>query len=103
MTLGELERAIESKRRVNQARLKEKATFDYIQAELIGSSIARIYSSQNRFPSLEEAYFFIFKDSEELKEIEEKRQEQQAELSAIRFRQFADSHNKRFKKVQKAE
>lgn len=93
MTLAELERAINSKRRVEKQRLQEKASFDYILADLIGRSVARIQSSANHMPEIGEVYPTLF-DS---KEIQEKKQEQKTELSALRFKLFAESYNKKFK------
>ena len=94
MTLSELTRAIESKKRVDKVRLQEKANFHYILANLIGKSISRIYSSSNKMPDISEVYPTLF-DS---KEIEEKKQENKNKLSALRFKQFADSFNSKFKK-----
>ena len=93
MTLAELERALNSKRRTEKARLQEKASFDYILADLIGRSIARIQSSANHMPEINEVYPTLF-DSEE---IQEKREEKQVELSALRFKLFAKSYNDKFK------
>lgn len=66
--------------------------FDYIEADLIGRSIARIYNSSNKMPTIEEAYPAIFNTED----IEAKRQEKQAELSALRFKEFAKSHNRKY-------
>lgn len=93
-TIAELERAIDSKKRVKLATDKERASFDYTLADLIGRSISRIYSSSNTMPELCEVYPILF-DS---KEIEEYKAEKRAELSAARFKQFATSFNKNFKK-----
>lgn len=93
MTFAELERAAESKIRVKKIEEQEKASFDYILADLIGRSISRIYSSSATYPEISEAYPTLF-DS---REIQERKQQQKAELSALRFRQFAASYNKRFK------
>lgn len=94
MTLAELERAIESKRRVKKIEAQEKASFDYILADLIGRSVGRIYSSSTKIPEISEVYPSLF-DS---KDIEEKKQEQKAELSVLRFKQFANSYNNKFNK-----
>ena len=98
MTLPEINRAIESKIRMLKIQAQEKASYDYILAELIGRSIARIYSSSAKMPDISEAYPSLF-DNEE---IQQKKQEQQTELSALRFRQFAASYNKKYKEVAKA-
>lgn len=93
MTLGELERAVESKKRVQKVQAQEKASYDYILADLVGKSIARIYSSSARMPELSEVYPTLF-DSQE---IQKHKSAKKAELSALRFKQFAESYNKKFK------
>lgn len=96
MTIAELERAVRSKRRVikaeTEAQAKMRASFDYVLADLVGRSVARIYSNSAKIPPIAEVYPNLF-DSEE---IEEARAQKQDELSALRFRQFAQSFNKRF-------
>ena len=94
MTLAELERAITSKRRVEKLRAQEKASFDYILADLIGRSVARTQSSANHMPDIGEVYPTLF-DSEEVKQ---KKQEKKVELSALRFKLFANAYNDKFKK-----
>lgn len=66
---------------------------DYTLADLIGRSVARIYNSSNTMPNIEDVYTTVF-DKEE---VERKRQERQAELLAIKFKQFAENLNKNFK------
>lgn len=95
MTIAELERAINSKKRVQKREAQERASFNYILADLVGRSISRIYNSTNNIPSISEVYPTLF-DS---KEYEEAKSVKQDELSALRFRQFAQSFNKRFKGV----
>lgn len=92
MTLAEATRAIESKKRTSTRQAQERASFDYILADLIGRSVARIYSSTNNLPPIAEAYPSLFV----AEELEEKMQEKKDEASAIRFRQFAQSFNKKF-------
>lgn len=94
MTLAELERLINSKARVKKREEQEKASYDYILADLIGRSISRIYSSSAKMPELHEAYPSLF-DSQE---IQEKKQERKDELSALRFKQFAQAYNKKISK-----
>jgi hypothetical protein len=93
MTLAELERLLDSKKRVMRQTAQEKATYDYILADLIGRSVSRIYSSSNSMPEISTAYPTLF-DNEE---IQEQKAIKKAELSALRFRQFADSYNKKFR------
>ncbi len=97
MTIGELERAIRSKQKAVKAKAQEQATYDYILAELIGRSVARIYNSSNKMPEIAEVYPNLF----DAAEIEERKQAKKAELSALRFKQFANSYNQRFKEVAK--
>ena len=97
MTLAELDRHIKSRKRMHKEALKERATFDWLLADLIGRSVSRIYSSSAKLPDIMEAYPDIFKD--DIEQIREERERKQAELSALRFRQFAQSFNKRFGEV----
>ena len=93
MTLAELTREIDSKKRQQIERAREKASFDYILADLIGRSIARIHSSSNKLPTLAETYPSLFVATE----IEEEIQKKKDELSAARFKQFAASFNTKLK------
>lgn len=86
-----------SKRRMMKAQAQEKASFDYLLAGLIGKSIARIYSSAATMPEISEVYPSLFDSAE----IQEKKQAQKAELSALRFKLFAKSYNDRFKEAAK--
>lgn len=92
MTLAELNRYIDSKRRIQKREAQEKATYDYILGDLIGRSIARVYNSSNKYPEIQDVYPAIF----DREEIEQKKRERDMELSALRFKQFAESFNKRF-------
>ena len=91
MTLAEVVRAIETKKRIQKEEERRRASFDYILADLMGRSIARIYNSSNSIPSINEVYPSLF----ESEEIEEKIQDKRDELSALRFKQFAASFNKK--------
>lgn len=93
MTLAELERLFDSKRRQQKREQQDKAYYDYRLADLIGRSVGRIYSSATKMPEIYEAYPGLFDEVE----IQEKREQQQIELSALRFRLFTDAHNKRYK------
>lgn len=88
MTPGEVERY------TNGAlwRLKSKAQFDYMLADLIGVSSARMMSNEVKFPTLEEAYPGLFeKKPEEIKEIE--KEQLRIQQSTNRFLEFAMKHN----------
>ena len=98
MTIAELDRATASKDRVRQLELKEQATMDYILAMLIGRAFAVSMDSKAKMPDIYEAYPSIFDTA---KEREQKKQEQKNQLSALRFKQFAKSFNKKYREVAK--
>ena len=94
MTLNEIKRAIESKQRVEKRKQQERASFDYILADLIGRSVARAFSNANKIPDIATVYPTLFNSEE----IQQKQQEEKNKLSALRFRQFAQAYNKKFNK-----
>ena len=87
MSIAEIERAIKAKKKAEQ----RKASFDYVLADLIGRSVARAYNSENTMPTLAEAYPTLFDRQEEERAL----QQTQDELSALRFKQFANSLNRK--------
>ena len=99
MTIAELGRYIESYKRKLLEEQQRKASFDYILADLIGRSVARIHNNTNTLPVISAVYPTLFNSEEEQEKIAKK----QDDLSAARFRQFADSFNKRFKEVARVE
>ena len=95
MTIAELIRLIDSKKRILKEQEKKQASFDYTLADLIGRSVARIHSSSNNIPDIAEMYPDLFNS----KELEEQRNIKKAQLSALRFKQFANAHNTKFKEA----
>lgn len=93
MTFAEVERAFASYQRMKEKKDREKASFDYILADLIGRSIARVYNSANKVPPISEVYPSLFNKEEE----EQKIQNHKDDLSALRFKLFAQSYNQKFK------
>jgi hypothetical protein len=96
MTLREIERAIKSRMRMRKIEAQEKATYDYIQATLIIRGVGIALGSKEDYPTVEQSYPGIFEDMVEKQQQE--LQQKRDELSALRFRQFAQSYNKRFEK-----
>ena len=94
MTLNEIRRAIESKQRVEHRKQQERASFDYILADLIGRSVARAFSTANKMPDIATVYPTLFNSEE----IQQKQQEEKDKLSALRFKQFAQAYNKKINK-----
>lgn len=95
MTLGEIQRLVTSRNRVKSIQDKERAAFDYIQAQLIVKGVAAVVAGGDGMPELYEAYGVIFNDDKQ-KKYEEK-QKLKDELSALRFKQYANFHNKKIK------
>lgn len=95
MTIAEINRYIDAKRKAQKEELQIRATYDYKLADLIGRSIARIHSSSNTMPSIATVYPGLFDQDELDKQIQEKKNE----LSTIRFKQFAQAFNSKFKEV----
>ena len=94
MTLAEIIRAVDSKKRLQKMNAQDRAYMDYTLADLIGRSVSRIYSSSSTMPTIAEVYPSLF-DSEE---IEKEKQKKRDEMSILRFKQFAQSHNKQYEK-----
>lgn len=99
MSIAELQRALFSKARALKVQEQRQASFDYILADLIGRSISRVYNSSNKMPTLAEAYPSLFDEEEEKEQMQAKKDE----LSALRFRQFAQTHNKKIEEVSNTE
>lgn len=92
MTLPELQAMFDSYHRVQKIKAQEQATYDYRLANMIGWSVGRAFNSANKFGPISDYFPELF-DSEE---IQEQIQVKKDELSAIRFKQFAQSFNKKF-------
>ena len=95
MTPGEVVRFIESRSRVRRIEAQEKASYDYILANLIVKGIGITLGSKDTMPTIQDVYPKLFDDLAE--EHEEKVQQQKAQLSALRFKQFAQSYNNNLK------
>lgn len=99
MTPAEIGRAIDSKNRLIKIEAKQKASYDYIQATLIIKGVSICLGDKSAFPSMQEAYPSLFDDL--INEQAEKIQKQKDTISTLRFRQFAQTYNNKFKEVQK--
>ena len=95
MTFAEIERAVRSKVRVQKQQAQEKATYDYILAQLIAKGVSKILGDKSSYPTIEEVYPGVF--DEVIEERKAKAQEQKMNLSALRFKQFAQSYNNNLK------
>lgn len=88
MTPGEIQRYNEGA----LWRLKSKAQFDYMLANLIGISSARMMSNDVKFPTLEEAYPNLFEIKPDAVKAQEE-EELRIQNSTNRFLEFAMKHN----------
>lgn len=91
MTYDEVKRAIRIKQKVEKIELRQRAIFDYKHAQLVSIGFA------NKLPEIWDMYPTLFNSEEE----KQKREQQQAELFARRFRQFAESHNRKIAEATK--
>lgn len=71
MTYGEISDTIASKNRVRVLEMKERASFDHIMADLIGTSVGRLLDKNAKYPSLYDAYPTLFKEEIEKEVVEE--------------------------------
>jgi hypothetical protein len=93
MTIGEVVRYVKSQDKISRVRNQERASYDYILASLIVRGVSITLGSKEHYPSLEDTYPKLFDDikQEQRESIEAKRME----VSALRFKQFAQSYNNR--------
>lgn len=91
MTISELIRAVESKKRIEKKQAQEQATHNYILANLIGVSVGRIYSNSTKYPEIYEVFPQLF----DMPQSDEEKQNKQDELSALRFKLFVNSFNEK--------
>ena len=87
MTVGEIERYSEGA----VWRMQSKAQFDYILADLIGISTARILSNDVQFPDIKEVYPLLFNDGTKTEDDVEDR----TQASINNFMEFALKLNAR--------
>lgn len=87
MTMAEVQRELEAIQFRKEIPNKDKAYFDYMQAQLIAIGIGCSING-GEFPKIQEVYSSLFVVNEEALQAEKD------EISAIRFRQFAELHNK---------
>ena len=90
MTFAELDRMVDSRKRMETYKARERATYDYILAVMIGRAFAASMDNKAKFPELYDVYPSLFAEEKQIQ-----KQELSNQLSALRFKQFANSYNKR--------
>ena len=93
MSIGEVVRYIQAQDRISKVRNQERASYDYILANLIVRGVGITLGSKDHFPTIEDAYPSLFEEIRE--EQKQKIESKKMELSALRFKQFAQSYNNR--------
>ena len=93
MTIGEVVRYIEAQNKIMTMQNQEKASHNYILAMLVVKGVGITLGSKETFPSIDEVYPNLFNDVKE--EQKAKVENKKMELSALRFKQFAQSYNNR--------
>lgn len=91
MTIAELTRAIESANRKKKREEKERASFDYILASMIARGVQSAINGGEGIPEINEVYGTLF--DEDIEDKKRKKQEAKMQLSALRFKQYANFHN----------
>ena len=93
MTIAEVDRAVASKNRIKRQEEKERASFDYILASIIARGVQAAVVGGEGIPDITEVYGGLFED--DLREKNIKKQNLKNELSALRFKEYANFHNKK--------
>jgi hypothetical protein len=88
-TYEEISDILKSFNRKLEFKRKEKASFDYILADLIGLSAGRLMSEGNKYPTINQSYPSLFPLSEETEDTSWLSQK-------MSMMKFAASHNKWF-------
>lgn len=94
MTIGEVSRHIDSQNRCRRMEAQEKASYDYIQAQLIIKGVSLCLGAKDPFPDIYTAYPGIFDEVKQ--EQEQALEEKKINLSVLRFKQFAQTYNNKF-------
>lgn len=89
MSLAELNRFFKSRKRLEETKQKTRASFDYILADLIGRSNARLYSSSAKYPQITDIYPTLF----DVEQIRASKAEKDRQRFIAGLQQYATTHN----------
>lgn len=97
MTIAEIDRAAESYKRRYENEAKQRATFDYVLAQMISIGMNKaINGGDAEFPAIEEIYPTLFVERAVAKK--ESKNELKNMAFAIQLKQFSKQHNDKLKK-----
>ena len=77
-------------------KITREATFNYILADLIGSSVGRLISKKSKFPEIHKVYPSLFEEEIVKDAVEEAKQRAKTEASIARMYKFAHAHNRKW-------
>lgn len=102
-TFKQVTRYAESHNKYEKAKMQEQAYFDYQLANMIGISVARLFSEQSSFPNIEEVYPLLFNEQESIKDDTVgadgmTAEERAIELNRIKMLEWVEQQNKKRKK-----
>lgn len=98
MSIAEISRYVESAKRLEEKRLKEKAYFDFTLASHISALIGRMFNeTETEKPDITEIYPFF---EEEAVAIQKKKEEQKQEAFIAQLMAFSQQHNKKMEEVE---
>lgn len=93
MTYGEIIDNMKAYSNIKLSALKEKASMDYKLANLIAVNVSCILSNDEKTPTLQEAYEFLFQEGN--KNQAELKAKNDMELWKQRMINFAEHHNRK--------
>lgn len=96
MTLEEIVQSIEAYGNRRKNILRERALMDYKLAQGIGLNVANLFDDENNVPEFVEFYAELFEEKN--KKIQEQKRLNELEINKQRMKEFANFHNKRFRR-----
>ena len=110
-TFKQVKRYAESYNNREKAKMKEQAFFDYQLANMIGTSVARLFSNDVQYPRIEEVYPGIFDDNNTSQEESTNSnvgvdgmtaEEREIEINRIKMLEWAKQQNDKRKKQEQS-
>lgn len=100
MTIGEIIRKVDSYNRMRKVAAREKASYDYLQANTIANLIGHILGDKGEPPKIEDIYPTLFKKEEK---DENEMVQETAKKDIAKVMAFAAAFNKKFEGGQSKE
>lgn len=97
MTYLEITTAIKAYNNKQKYEMQKKASMDYVLADLIGSSLSRLFSKDAKYPQIHDVYPHLFKE-EKQKQEKQPQQQQHWQIMKERINAYASQKRKRGEK-----